>query len=113
MLYQKTEQLLDELEASLLSLEMWETERPSRKALTSTVPFATDTLEFHQWLQFIMIPQLRHRIKHQEPLPSNIAVSPYAIHIWRGNLKQYREVILTLRRIDTLLSGEDPLKSDR
>ena len=51
--------LLKELEFTLQRLQLWQDDAPSEAALASTQPFALDTLEFHQWLQFIMLERFR------------------------------------------------------
>ncbi|MFP3631919.1 YqcC family protein, partial [Burkholderia sp. SIMBA_045] len=48
-----------------------------------------DTLEFHQWLQFIMLPRMWALVDSKRPLPEGIAVSPMAAHIYRSELEQY------------------------
>lgn len=102
---ERTLKLLTELEHSLKEHSLWDATPPSPRALQSTLPFATDTLEFYQWLQFIMIPALRQRIQTKQSLPNAISVHPMAIEVWRGQLREYKTIILTLKEIDTLLDG--------
>ncbi|CUS49281.1 MAG: hypothetical protein HLUCCO02_04525 [Idiomarinaceae bacterium HL-53] len=94
--------LLWALREELQQADMWDAEAPSAKALKSTQPFAYDTLEFYQWLQFIFIPTLKEQIDKKKPLPSRLEVSPMAEESWRGNLRKTRQVILVLRKIDAL-----------
>lgn len=46
--------LLSELEDELRQLGWWEQQAPSAQALQSQQPFCVDTLEFSQWLQWIL-----------------------------------------------------------
>jgi uncharacterized protein YqcC (DUF446 family) len=108
--YQQVNRSLQALETALQDLCKWQTTRPPEKALRSTQPFAVDTLEFHQWLQFIMIPRMQTLVDERQPLPSNIAVSPMAVQVYKGDLKRHRELIAILRELDMVLSGEDPME---
>lgn len=102
---QQTLTLLAQLEADLQTAELWQKQMPKPAQLMSSQPFATDTLDFHQWVQFIMIPSLRQCVQQRKPLPTKIAVSPMALEVWKGQLKAHREIILTLKAIDELLDG--------
>ena len=98
----KTSQLLAKLREQLQETNLWEETPPAPEQLKSTEPFAVDTLEFHQWLQFIMIPEFEHRIQNRIDLPRGFAVSPMAEESWRGKWGERREIILTLRALDEL-----------
>lgn len=102
---QQTLVLLAELEQVMQANQLWDAAAPEPQRLLSSQPFATDTLDFYQWVQFIMIPSLQQCVAEQKPLPNKIAVSPMAIEVWRGQLKTYRDVILALKAIDELLDG--------
>ncbi len=104
MLVRKTTLLLDQLRTLLQQHKLWEAEAPAPERLQSTEPFAVDTLEFHQWLQFIMIPEFEHRIEHNLALPKGFAVSPMATECWRGCWGERRQLILTLRELDELFN---------
>lgn len=104
MLVKQTTELLTQLRDLLQEHELWEADPPAPERLQSTEPFAVDTLEFHQWLQFIMIPQFEHRIEHNLALPRGFAVSPMAEECWRGCWGERRQLILTLREFDELFS---------
>ena len=94
MLVKQTTELLTQLRDLLQEHELWEAEPPAPERL----------LEFHQWLQFIMIPQFEHRIEHNLALPRGFAVSPMAEECWRGCWGERRQLILTLREFDELFS---------
>ncbi|MGX5914355.1 YqcC family protein [Aliidiomarina sp. Khilg15.8] len=110
MLYQQVNQSLHALQNALQELSKWQSMPPPAKALRSTQPFAVDTLDFHQWLQFIMIPRMQALVDARQPLPSSIAVSPMAVQVYKGDLKRHRELIAILRELDMVLSGEDPMQ---
>ncbi len=109
---QRAARLLERIEAELNCLGLWQTHYPPAQALESAEPFAMDTLDFHQWLQFIMIPRMWAILDGEHPLPQNIAVSPMATHVYRDQLEQHDGLIASLREFDLLLSGTDPLAND-
>ncbi|MCL5048955.1 YqcC family protein [Aliidiomarina maris] len=111
MKYQQIQQLLEQLSDELKSLQLWQSKPPAAAALRSVEPFAVDTLAFHQWLQFVMIPRMQVLIAQRHPLPDKMAVSPMAVQVYRGELKIHRNLIACLREIDTLVTGVDPLQA--
>ena len=54
--------LLIDIECALRRGDFWQTETPPASALASTEPFAVDTIDFHQWLQFVFLPRMRELI---------------------------------------------------
>lgn len=113
MHYQQTSIILQQLQETLKELSLWQTEQPELKALQSTQPFAVDTLDFHQWLQFIMIPRMETMVRNRQPLPTNIAVSPMAAQVYKDSLDTHHDLIRILRKLDILLSNKDPLAGDQ
>ncbi|HEX5048575.1 MAG TPA: YqcC family protein, partial [Gammaproteobacteria bacterium] len=49
--------VVDAMEAALRRMQLWEQQRPDALRLASTQPFSCDTLRFHQWLQWQLIPR--------------------------------------------------------
>ena len=98
--------ILVELEQELRELYLWDFEFPSAEALASTEPFAIDTLNFPQWLQFIFIPRLYFMIEQQLPLPNNSGVAPMAEQYFQVLNLDSSSVIEFLHKIDNLLSGK-------
>ncbi|RUO25404.1 hypothetical protein CWE09_01320 [Aliidiomarina minuta] len=113
MHYQQTTIILQQLQDALKELSLWQPEQPSPEALQSTQPFAVDTLDFHQWLQFIMIPRMQNMVDKQQPLPTSIAISPMAVQVYKDSLDTHHELIRILRKLDILLSDQDPLAGDQ
>jgi len=110
--YQITYRLLVRLEGQLKHLDLWESQHPPAAALASEKPFAIDSLDFHQWLQFIFLPRMHALVEGKLPLPDTIGVSPMAAQVYKNKLDQYHELIAVLREIDMHLSGKDPLTED-
>ena len=95
---------LFELEREMRALELWEQQPPPAQALTSTQPFAVDTLRFPQWLQFIFIPRLYNLVEHRAPLPTNSSIAPMGAEYFRPLPLNSDRLVEQLRRIDALLS---------
>ncbi|MDQ2078436.1 YqcC family protein [Marinimicrobium sp. ABcell2] len=95
---------LFELEREMRSLELWESQSPSREALASSQPFAVDTLRFPQWLQFIFIPRLYQLVEHRSSLPVDCGVAPMAEEYFRPLSVNSDQLVNQLQEIDQLLS---------
>lgn len=111
MKYQQVQQLLQQLERELKTVGLWQETPPDPQQLRSTQPFSVDTLAFHQWLQFIMIPRIQALIVQQRALPTAMGVSPMAVQVYKGKLREHRRVIACLRELDTVISGGDPMQA--
>ncbi|MEZ8825811.1 YqcC family protein [Vibrio amylolyticus] len=91
--------LLDELQQELNKKQLWQAERPSQAALNSTQPFAVDTLNPEQWLQWIFIPKIRTLIDQNSTLPTGFSIAPYFEQAWQGQ-PDYRSVVMITQMID-------------
>lgn len=76
-IYHQSQRLLEQLEAVLRQHGHWQLTPPDAQALSSTEPFAIDTLDCHQWLQWIFIPKLGQLIVMRLALPTRFEISPY------------------------------------
>ncbi|WP_456372448.1 YqcC family protein, partial [Thiolapillus sp.] len=54
--YQELSRQLQRMEAEMRALGWWSEQPPDPQALASTAPFCHDRMEFHQWLQWVLIP---------------------------------------------------------
>ena len=97
-------EILIDIEKELRDLQLWESELPSAKALASTEPFAIDTLNFPQWLQFIFIPRLYMMVEQRMPLPNVSGMKPMAEEYFQVLNLNSAALILHLERMDKLLS---------
>ena len=86
-------------------LSLWEASPPSQTALSSKQPFCIDTLEFTQWLQWILIPRLEAILKTNIPLPDSSAIHPYAEEALKSRLDNI-QLITLIQQLDNALSGE-------
>ena len=97
-------EILIDIEQELRELQLWEFEPPSAEALASTQPFAIDTLNFSQWLQFIFIPRLYHLVEHRLPLPGVSGVKPMAEEYFSSMGLHSAPLMMHLERVDLLLT---------
>lgn len=97
---------LNQLEAELRAIDLWEAQPPSPEALSSTIPFMYDTLRLEQWLQWVFVPRLHALLDADAALPGNCSVHPLAEHEWTGRLAHlpHRQALEVLQRIDATLN---------
>ena len=102
--YTAVADLLMDIEKELRLLQLWDSEIPSPEALASTQPFAVDTLNFPQWLQFIFIPKLYFIIEQQTMLPATSGVAPMAEEYFQVLQLHSAPLIAYLQKIDAVIS---------
>jgi uncharacterized protein YqcC (DUF446 family) len=96
--------LLSELEGELFTLKLWQTNRPSEQALASTEPFAIDTLNFPEWLQFIFIKKMTQLLQLGLPLPHAMAITPMATEYFKVRVMDSGALIAVITRIDLAIN---------
>jgi uncharacterized protein YqcC (DUF446 family) len=99
-------EILIDIERELRVLQLWEAQQPPAEALASTEPFAVDTLNFAQWLQFIFIPRMYMMIEAEAPLPNNCGVAPMAEQYFSVQQLHSAPLIAHLQRMDVLLTRD-------
>ncbi|WP_189416688.1 YqcC family protein [Cellvibrio zantedeschiae] len=97
-------EILIDIEKELRELRLWEFESPPEEALASTQPFAIDTLNFPQWLQFIFIPRLYFMVEQGLPLPRVSGVKPMAEEYFGVLSLNSAALIMHLDAMDKLLT---------
>ncbi|CAG9296049.1 YqcC family protein [Celerinatantimonas diazotrophica] len=103
-IHTQLQQYLIKLEGLLKANDLWQDSQPSIIALSSTKPFALDKLSLEQWLQFIFIPRFQVLLDEQLPLPSKVAVAPYAQEVFKDYAQSTAEIEQLLEEIDELFS---------
>ena len=96
--------LLKSLETEMRAQGRWEERPPPHEALCSTAPFAFDTLDFDQWLQWILLPKLNDLLVRQLPLPTNCAIQPMAEEVYGPDNPGGRRIAMIVAEIDSLLT---------
>ena len=97
--------LLEKLVAVLKTYELWEAESPSVEALSSSQPFAIDTLRCEQWLQWIFIPKLSHMIAMDMALPAAFEISPYVEEAMK-EARSLAAILAVTRELDQLFKSK-------
>lgn len=101
--HQQVADLLGELTAALKAANLWQESRPTEQALQSQQPFALDTLDFHQWLQFIFIEKMLIIANNQLTMPSQLCLTPIAQEAFSGQTSEKIVNILSaIKCIDQL-----------
>ncbi len=95
----KIARALEQLEAEMRQCELWQSTSPSKEALQSVEPFAIDTLQPHEWLQWIFIPTMQRIVEEKQPVPRGFELSPYFDEAWKEQ-EQYHSILLMLNHID-------------
>lgn len=93
---------LQDIEDDLKKLNLWGglKNRPKEEAFLSHEPFCLDTMEFHQWLEYVLIDKFKYLIENNLDLPSNLLLHTIAEEYYRGEWRKYRSLIHTLRELD-------------
>lgn len=98
---------LIDLEAELRQLDLWSDRPPADEALVSDQPFAMDTLEFEEWLQFIFLPTIYDLLAESAALPAQCAVAPMAEEVLGGRALPIDSLVATLKALDALITEND------
>lgn len=98
-------QLLQSLETELRSQGRWEDRSPPAGALNSKQPFAIDTLDFDQWLQWVLLPRMNELLARQLPLPSDCAMGPMAEEVYGTEDPGGARITMLINQIDTLINA--------
>lgn len=105
--YQEANYILKRLEQILQQLNMWDETPPSAEALASNMPFCYDTLEFHQWLQWVFIPKTNALMDAGATLPNSSGIAPLAQEVYKDRLEEMSALIDILAAFDRLITEDD------
>ncbi|MCP2074481.1 UNVERIFIED_ORG: uncharacterized protein YqcC (DUF446 family) [Pseudomonas lini] len=100
---QIAEQLLL-IERELRVQGWWSSVSPSVEALASVEPFAVDTLDFEQWLQWIFLPRMKAILENDLPLPNASGILAMAEMVYAQRPGQGIELQRLLSQFDQLIS---------
>jgi uncharacterized protein YqcC (DUF446 family) len=104
---QEVGRLLRQLEQELRKLGLWEESAPDPEDLASPVPFAHDRLEFHQWLQWVLLPRMHDLCERQQAFPTASGIAPMAevqLAPWGGSAGRLLQLI---RDLDRCIAGDN------
>jgi uncharacterized protein YqcC (DUF446 family) len=95
----KMQDILLQIEQELKEVQLWQQAPVDPVSLQSQEPFCCDTLNFEQWLQFILIPKLHHMLVLGAKLPANASIAPMGEHLWQHDATKHKLIAL-LRQLD-------------
>ena len=101
----KIADLLLSMEAEMRRLELWEPQPPLAAALRSREPFCIDTLDFSQWVQWILIPRMKDLLERGEPFPAHSDIYPLAEEVLAGLGQDTRQLLQLIRQFDETICG--------
>lgn len=81
----------------------WDEEPPSTEALSSVEPFSVDTLDFHQWLQWIFLVRMKHILEQDLPLPNASGILDMAEMVYADRPSQSLGLRNALKKFDQLI----------
>jgi len=99
--------LLMEIEREMRALDLWSQHMPEPQALMSRQPFCIDTLAFHEWVQWLLLPRLQHLVLEQLPLPESCAVAPMAEEVFKAMEENTEHLFELLEQLDRAVTDAD------
>ncbi|MFY0666218.1 MAG: YqcC family protein [Natronospirillum sp.] len=95
--------LLSDLRTEMHRLGLWSEQYPTADAMASVEPFAVDTMDLEQWLQFIFVARLQAILDAQAPLPASCEIAPYAEQRFQDRADT-AELIRIIAKIDAVVT---------
>nr|UCQ31962.1 YqcC family protein [Edwardsiella piscicida] len=97
---------LQQIEAQMRALSLWQAQAPAADALASQEPFCVDTLEAAEWLQWVFLPRMHALLLCRAPLPRRMAIAPYIEMAYPQDLARVAPLLAALQRLDRHLGGD-------
>ena len=83
----------------------WDEVCPSTEALSSVEPFSVDTLDFHQWLQWIFLTRMKQILEQDLPLPGVSGILEMAEMVYADRPVESLGLRAALKKFDQLIVG--------
>ena len=93
------------MEAELRRLALWETTPPPDDDLGSTQPFCCDTLNFTQWLQWVLLPRMQGIVAQGGPYPMRSGIYMYAEEWAKHQCAEGLGLLQLIKRFDVLIEN--------
>lgn len=94
------------IEQVLRDHALWQGLPPDPAVFESTQPFCMDTLQPHEWLQWVLIPRMQALLDSQHPLPTNFAIAPYYEMALDATRTERERLLAVLLELDALFNAE-------
>ena len=92
------------IERELRVLGWWKDVPPSVEALSSREPFCVDTLDFDQWLQWIVLPRMKVILEQDLALPNASGILEMAQMVYASRAQETRALQDLLAQFDRLIT---------
>lgn len=101
-MHNQVKQHLEQLQSVMQETELWQSIPPKEEAFFSREPFAIDHMTAAEWLQWIFIPRMRALCESRQPLPAQIAVTPYVEEALK-EFEHLEQLLSPISKIELLL----------
>ena len=81
----------------------WDAESPGAEALSSVEPFSVDTLDFHQWLQWVFLVKMKQILEQDLPLPNASGILEMAEMVYADRPQESLGLRDALKKFDQLI----------
>jgi uncharacterized protein YqcC (DUF446 family) len=98
---------LDTIENEMQHLGIWRTTPLAPEAYSFKRPFATDTMTFPEWLQFVFLPRAREVAVTGRPFPRGSRVATLAVREFDG-LTDFKGLIRLLSSFESWIDSSCP-----
>ncbi|MBA4503045.1 YqcC family protein [Marinobacterium marinum] len=102
--HQHVSALLIQIRTEMQALGFWQTQPPQPAALASREPFCVDTLDFTEWVQWLLLPRLEEMVARQAPLPQNSEIKPMAEEVFKQMQADTSTLLGLIEQLDQRLS---------
>ena len=101
--HQQVSRVLIEIRNEMQLQGLWQDQAPDPAALASREPFCVDTLDFTEWVQWLLIPRLEMMIEQQLPLPQNSEIQPMAAEVFNQLEEDTDRLLELIHQLDKAL----------
>lgn len=105
--FNELEAILSEMETELRNLGLWEVPEPATEAFQSESPFFLDTMDFSEWLHYVLIRRLREVMADSGNLPEKVRIFPYAYEYYNEDRSRYLGLLRSIHRLDSFFGKEN------
>jgi N-acetyl-anhydromuramoyl-L-alanine amidase len=92
---------LQKITKELQKINLWQTMQPNPDAFLSQEPFALDTMQPHEWLQWVFIPRMQALIDAKANLPK-FALHPYFEEALKEQKQNVNHLLSLIKQLDEL-----------
>jgi uncharacterized protein YqcC (DUF446 family) len=99
---------LQQIEAEMKRLGLWRHLPPPPDAFDNDTPFHADSMDFDNWLQWVLIARFHALLDAEASLPTRCAIAPMAEQVWQEGSGERRHLLALLADFDALFEAQPP-----